>query len=35
MAGLIFSLSFRFHPCVLDALAYYLERGDYQPTAVA
>ena len=35
MHGLTFSLSFRFHPNVLEALAYYIERGDYRPNAMA
>lgn len=35
MAGLTFSLSFRFNLCVLDALAFYIESGDYRPVAEA
>jgi hypothetical protein len=31
MTGLTFALSFRFHPHVLDALAWYIEQGEYRP----
>jgi hypothetical protein len=30
-----FSLSFRFRQAVLEALAFYLERGDLRATATA
>lgn len=35
LIGLTFALSFRFHPATLEALAYYLELGEYKATARA
>jgi hypothetical protein len=35
MLAMTFALSFRFNRNVLDALAFYLERGDYRAAAVA
>lgn len=35
MHGMTFSLSFRFHPSILDALAFYLEQREYRAIAVA
>lgn len=33
--ALLFALSFRFHPETLEALAYYLELGEYEAAARA
>lgn len=35
MLALTFALSFRFHPHVLDALAWYIETGEYEAEALA
>jgi hypothetical protein len=35
LPGLLFVLSFRFHPATLDALAYYLEVAELEAVAKA